>query len=58
MCFEEYKRQVVRAAQAVIRNIPEFRGWICTDTIRDSWEEGMSIKLAAERAIDDTLDWD
>ena len=58
MDFAEYKRQVVHAARIALRDIPEWRGMVCVDTVKKSWEEKLSVDLAAERVVDDTLYWD
>jgi len=58
MDFEEYKRQIVHAAINILRDIPEWRGMICVDTVKNSWDEELPVNLATERAVDDTLYWD
>lgn len=55
MDFEEYERQVVHAARIILRDIPEWRGMVCVDTVKKSWEEKLPVNLAKERAVDDTL---
>ena len=58
MDFAEYERQVVHAARIALRDIPEWSGRVCVDTVKKSWEEKLPVNLAAERVVDDTLYWD
>ena len=56
--FTDYQRQVVSLAKVALADIPQWRGMVCVDTVKQSWEEGLPIIAAMQRAIDDTLYWD
>lgn len=58
MDFKEYERQVISLAKIELMDIPEWRGMVCVDTVKKSWDEELPISLAVQRAVDDTLYWD
>lgn len=56
--FEEYERAVVDAACNILKEYTKWRGSVCVDTVRQSYDNNLPIEEAASCAADDTLYWD
>lgn len=60
MAYDEYGNYLRRVVELVKSHI-SYKRWyngVCTDTIRNSFEQELSIEEAAEIAEDDTFMWD
>lgn len=55
--YETYKQSVVARVSHDLETTSWFRG-VCTDSIRESYEAGLSIEQAADIAVGDTMYWD
>ena len=60
MTFEEYTDKSFRIALDALSKggYKTWRGKVCLDTVRDSYNQGLTIEEAADRMVDDTLYWD
>ncbi len=57
MSYESYGNATCAIAKARLEKEPWFRG-ICVDTLKDSYQSGLSVERAAEILIDDTIVYD
>jgi hypothetical protein len=60
MDFKEYSDKAFRIALGLLKNggYAGWRGKVCMDTIKTSYENGLTINDAANSLVDDTLYWD
>lgn len=60
MNLEEYTDKSFRIAFDTLSKggYEEWRGKVCLDTVRGSYDQGLTIEEAADRMVDDTLYWD
>jgi len=60
MDFKEYSDKAFCIALRLLRDggYAGWRGKVCMDTIKNSYENGLTIDQAANNLVDDTLYWD
>ena len=60
MTLEEYTHSSFKIAFKALSD-GGYKGWsgqVCLDTVRESYNQGLTIEEAADRMVDDTLYWD
>lgn len=60
MDFQEYSDKAFHIAFRILKDggYAGWRGRVCMDSIKNSFENGLTVNQAANSLVDDTLYWD
>lgn len=60
MTLDEYTDKSLDVAFKILSDggYSKWRGKVCLDTVKESYDQGLTVEEAADRMVDDTLYWD